>query len=154
MGGALALLIPATLKEAADAFLLPISGILVGLSFAWAASALSLMQDPDVERWGDKLKGGLVDYAYTFQLAILVLLAAIVAWGLAAVGVFDARWPTLAHAHLYFVCRLFLYALGSLGLQACWQAVLGVNYLVLVRADIRAAGRGLLLPPVPQDEEE
>src|SRR5690242_12776613 len=54
----LSVLVPATLKEAASTVLLPLVGILIGLSFAWAGNAQALLQTEEIERLSEYHPGG------------------------------------------------------------------------------------------------
>lgn len=63
------------LATSANTVLLPLAGILIGLSFAWAGNAQALMQSSEIEELSTHHEGGFVEYVYTYQTAILVILA-------------------------------------------------------------------------------
>ena len=65
--------------EAAQLFLLPLAGIFVGLSFAWAGNAQALLMEKEIELLSDFHPDGIHTYVYTFQLAILVILVTLIA---------------------------------------------------------------------------
>lgn len=139
VGGVIAQLVSLTIREAANAVLLPLAGILIGLTFAWAGNAQALLQASEIEDLSEKRKGGFEEYVFTFQLAVLILLATLVAWGLGGLGVFERQcfWPCSSTP--YFVAKALLFALASLALRECWHVVVGAQVLLLVRRRIRSA---------------
>lgn len=137
IGGALYWLSPVSLREAASGFLLPIAGIFAGIAFAWASSAQSVLQTQEIEALSEFLDDGYEGVVYTFQLTILVLLCVIIVWGLASLGVFDQRWPTPERPTTYTLVGVCMYALASMGVRACWQAVFGAQLLLISRYTIR-----------------
>lgn len=131
----LAHLVDVSLKEAASTLILPLSGIFVGLSFAWAGNAQALLQETEIERLADAHPDGLENYVYTFQLAILMILITLVCWGLAGLGLFEKSF--FSSEILGFLIECFLYLLASLTLRECWHVVLGSQILILTRSKIR-----------------
>jgi len=126
--------------------LLPLAGVLVGLSFAWAGNALTLMQTSEIEKLAENRKGGLPEYVYTFQTAILVIMVCLICWGLACLGVFDTMFPktldgglsrTIGNDMGNFVIKTALFALSSLALRECWHVVLGSQLLLIIRREIK-----------------
>ncbi|HQH71617.1 MAG TPA: hypothetical protein PK360_06010, partial [bacterium] len=117
--------------------LLPIAGIFIGLSFAWGGNALALLQPDEIEEMTDYHSGGFEYYVYTYQMAILAILATLVVWGLAGLDLFDLVWPTKSSMSLYFVIKFILYFLGSVALRECWQVVLSAQLLLLARKKIK-----------------
>jgi hypothetical protein len=75
----------------------------------------------------------------TFETApyILLILIALVGWTVAGLSVFDSFWPTPARTHCYFAARASLFGLSSLALRECWHVVLGAQWMLLVRREIR-----------------
>ena len=137
IGWSLAKIIPADLSTAAATVGLPLVGILIGLAFAWAGNAQALMQSAEIDELAEHHKGGFVDYAYTYQLAILVILITIVLWSLAGLGVYDKVWPTVACGSYYFDVKTTLYATSSLTLRECWHVVLGAQFMLLAQRRIK-----------------
>lgn len=137
VGVVLAVLVPASIAQAAKTFLLPLAAVLVGLAFAWGGNAQALLQTPEIEQLSDHRPGGLEEYVYTYQAAILVILCALTVWGLGAVGVFDKVWPTEARPRAYFCTAVFLYFWACLSLRECWHVVLGAQLMLLTRKRIR-----------------
>ena len=134
---AVAFIVPVSIREGANSVLLPLAGILIGLSFAWAGNAQALMQTEEFERLASRHKGGFVEYVYTFQTAILAILATLVIWGLAGLDVFDSRWPTPANAIAYFGVKTVLFAAFSMTLRECWHAVVGAGLMLIVRREVK-----------------
>jgi hypothetical protein len=62
------------------------------------------------------LAGGFAEYAFTFQTAILVILATLFLWGLAGLAVFDRRSFWNCPSWSYFAIGTTLYASVSLTL--------------------------------------
>lgn len=132
-GMGVALLVNVPLHEAAQTFLLPLAGIFVGLSFAWAGNAQALLQESEIEEIAARHPDGLSSYVYTFQLAILIILLTLVAWGLAGLKVFDF----CTNRVISLFIEAFLYFLASLTLRECWHVVLGSQMLILSRHGVR-----------------
>ncbi|MCK5604407.1 hypothetical protein KAR91_21130 [Candidatus Pacearchaeota archaeon] len=137
VGILLSVLIPVDLQTAGNAVLLPLVGILVGLSFAWAGNAQALMQSTEFNELADFHKGGFVEYVFVYQTAILAILVTLVLWGLAGLSLFDLRWPTLKNNICYFIVKAFLYGLSSLTLRECWHAVMGAQWMLLAQREIK-----------------
>ena len=139
IGSLLGLLIHKALDEAASTILLPLAGVFVGLAFAWAGNAQALLQTEEIDLLARQRNGGLQEYAFTYQEAILVLLVTLTGWGIAGLGFFDAKWLKHDHPTVYLMMRILLYTLSSLSVRECWHVVLGAQAMLLVRSDIKAA---------------
>lgn len=137
IGFCLIWIVPVSLESAAKAFLLPLAGIFVGLSFAWGGNAQALLQTEEIESLTEHHPGGFEDYIYTYQAAILVILCTVTVWSLAALELFDARWPTPNRPIAYFLIGNGLYSLASLTLRECWHVVLAAQWMLLARRRIR-----------------
>lgn len=135
VGVGLARVITVPVFEAAQIVLLPLAGILIGLSFAWAGNAQALLQKSEIERVAEYHPDGLLTYVFTFQLAILIILITLSAWGLAGLKFFHA--PVLQHASIQFGIEATLYFLASLTLRECWHVVVGSQLLILSRHEAR-----------------
>jgi hypothetical protein len=136
IGVAAAMLLPVTLSEAAKSVLLPLAGILVGMSFAWVGSAQAIVQTVEIEKLADAQGGGIENYVFTFQSAILAILVTLCLWGLAGLGVFDQPCPWPCPAWLYPAARGLLFFIASLTLRECWQVVMGAQMLLLAQRKI------------------
>lgn len=132
IGLGLCKLVDLPVHEVAQLFLLPLAGIFIGLSFAWAGNAQALLMEREIELIAEFHPDGIQTYVYTFQLAILVILVTLIAWGLAALQIFDfVQW--IADA-----VEVTLYFLASLTVRECWHVVLGSQLLILARRTIRS----------------
>jgi hypothetical protein len=139
VGVTLYFIVPLNLRAAANAVLLPLAGIFIGLSFAWAGNAQALLQTREIETLADYHPGGFEEYVYIFQTAILVILLTLAAWGLAGLGVFDQPSPVSWGYRLYPVVSILLFSLASLTLRECWQVVLMSQLLLLVAKKVKNA---------------
>lgn len=137
IGWALSRLVPVELATAANAVLLPLVGILIGLAFAWAGNAQALMQSAEIDELAMHHEGGFVDYVYTYQLAIFIILVTIVLWAFAGLEVYDKVWPTVSCGNYYFGVKTILYAMSSLTLRECWHVVLGAQFMLLAQRRIK-----------------
>lgn len=144
VGVILAWIVPVTLREAASAVLLPLTGVLVGVTFAWAGNAIALMQSREIQQLASKVPGGVATYVYTFQLAILAIIVTMSAWGVAGLGVFDRPCVFACPVWGYKVVMAALFAMASLTLRECWHVVLGVQSLLLAQFRMQ---QSLRLPP-------
>ena len=137
VGVVIALILPITLKEASTSLLLPVAGILIGLSFAWGGNAQALLQTKEVEDIASFKRGGFEDYVYTFQSAIFLILVTLCFWALAGLNIFDSIWPTCSNKVWYRSLIGFIFFLSSMTLRECWHVVLGAQQLLLMRFNAR-----------------
>lgn len=135
IGLVLAKVVDVSLHDAAQTFLLPLAGIFIGLSFAWVGNAQALLQESEIEKIADYHPDGIRTYVYTFQLAILVILLTLVAWGLAGLKVFSL--PIFSSACAKYCVEAGLYFMASLTLRECWHVVIGSQLLILSRHQAR-----------------
>lgn len=152
----LAWVVPLSLKDAANAVLLPLAGIFIGLSFAWAGNAQALMQTGEMELLADHHRGGFQEYVFTFQAAILTILATLVGWGVAGLGVFDRPCMFSCPSWGYFGVKAFLFSAASVTLRECWHVVLGAQWMLLAQREVKRqrANSSRSLPiadPLPPD---
>ncbi len=142
IGWALSSLITVDTNVAANTVLLPLVGILIGLAFAWAGNAQALMQSVEIEELAEKHEGGFVDYVYTYQLAILVILTTVVFWSLAGLDVFNKVWPTPNIKIPYLMIKVLLYGMTSMTLRECWHVVLGAQFMLIAQRLIKKSKEG------------
>lgn len=128
--------VPNNLEEAATSILLPITGVLIGLTFAWSGNAQALLSSSEIDALAEHRVGGLMEYVYSFQNAILLILITVTSWGIAGLGLIDANVPKDLNEVAYFWLSTLLYALISLTIRECWHVVLFSQWLVLVRHEI------------------
>jgi hypothetical protein len=137
MGTVLMLIVPIRINEAARSILLPLAGIFIGLTFAWGGNAVSLMQSDEINILADHRPGGLREYVFKFQSAILVLLLTLVFWGLAGLDVFEFLYCKPNYTICYKIIEVFLFFLVSLSLRDCWHVVMGAQAMVLYKRSIK-----------------
>ena len=121
----------------ANTVLLPLVGILIGLSFAWAGNAQAMLQTREIASLSDYHEGGFAEYVYLYQTAILIILITLVLWGFAGLKVFDSWWPTQTANYPYFATKAFLFMLASLTLRSCWQVIMGSQWMLLAQKKIK-----------------
>lgn len=143
VGFAMARVVPLSLEDGANRVLLPLAGVLVGLCFAWGGNAQSLLQTDEILLMADHHRGGFRQYAFVYQTAVLILVTALVLWGIAGLGVFDHTWPCCDEGCRpkglsYFGIKTGMYLVVSLAVRECWQVVLGTQYLAWARVQISA----------------
>jgi hypothetical protein len=134
-------LVPVCIEQAANKVLFPLSSIFIALSFAWAVNAQSLMQSEEICKLSEYHAGGFTEYIFIYQTAVLTILSTLVVWGLAGLGIFDIRWPTINNPELYFIIKTILFTMFSITLRECWQVVVGTQILLLVQREIKKHSR-------------
>lgn len=135
-------IVKADLKTSASTVLLPLVGVIVGLSFAWAGNAQSLLQTPEIDDLDDYIAGGIPEFIFIFQTAILAILTSAVLWGLAGLGVFDHECFWKCSPRWYFAASTTLYGFLSLTIRECWHVVLGAQGLLLMRLRKKRIDKG------------
>ncbi len=137
VGIVLSFLISIDLQACANTVLLPLAGILIGLSFAWAGNANALLQTEEIEKLSEYHKGGFTEYVFLYQTAILMILVTLVLWGFAGLGVYDKTWPTTCNPKTYFALETLLFTLCSFAMRECWQVVSGAHWMLRIRKEIK-----------------
>ncbi|MCK5508785.1 MAG: hypothetical protein KAI50_09735 [Desulfobacterales bacterium] len=130
-------IVPVRINEAAKSILLPLSGIFIGLTFAWGGNAISLMQSEEIDMLANYRPGGLKEYVFKFQSAILVLLITMIAWGLAGLNVFEPFRGKFPLDFAYNAIEVLLYFMISLSLRDCWHVVIGAQSMILLRSAVK-----------------
>lgn len=138
----MAFLVRITLSEAAKAVLLPLAGVLVGMSFAWVGNALAIAQSAEIEALAANNPSGYETYVHTFQAAILMVLGCLVAWGLAALGVFDEPCWWECSDRPYLVAESLLYAFASFAVRECWHVVMDAQLMLLFQRAVKRQIKG------------
>lgn len=141
VGVGLAFLVPLKLQECANAVLLPLAGIIIGLAFAWAGNAQALLQTSEIDDLGDQHKGGFVEYVYVYQMAIMLIFMTLIVWSLAGLNVFDGAWPKAPSSAAYLGIKSACFALSSIALRECWHVILGAQWMLLVQRQVKRAGQ-------------
>jgi hypothetical protein len=141
VGVVLASIVPVTLQEAAKTVLLPLAGVLVGMSFAWVGSALALAQSEEIDRLSSFNPAGYENYVHPYQAAILVILVCISGWGLAGLGVYDLPCPWNCSIWPYRLAAGSLYALSSMSVRECWNVVMGAQLQLLFQQAVKKVNR-------------
>lgn len=142
IGVAIAWASPLGSAQAASVVLLPLAGVLIGLSFAWAGSALSILQTDEIGLLSRSTPEGLDGYVHSYQLSILLLLVTAAAWGVAGLGVGRLLPPAdtgAIAAAVRFGGKASLYALSSVALRECWSVVSTTGYLLIAQIRVREA---------------
>lgn len=139
VGFLLMLIVPMPINEAARSILLPLAGIFIGLTFAWGGNAVTLMQSDEINILADYRPGGLREYVFKFQAAILVLLFTMVAWGLAGLDIFIGLNCNSKFLIFYKAVEVFLFFLVSLSIRDCWHVVMSAQLMILYKREIRKA---------------
>jgi hypothetical protein len=125
-------------SKAAQVVLIPLSGVFVGLTFAWVANVQTILQSDEIATLAAFKKGGYVDYVYSFQLGMFVVLGSIVVWGLAGLEITGALCKATASEK---VCNQwitgFLFATVSLSIRECWQLISGSMLLLISRRGVQ-----------------
>lgn len=125
------------LQEISNAVLLPLFGIIIGLSFAWAGNAQALMQSPEIEKLSEYRDGGFLEYVYTYQTAILVILVTLVLWSIAGLSIIDDIFSNKTNGLPYFFVKGFLFTLCSLTIRESWHVVIGVQWMLITQKNIK-----------------
>lgn len=137
IGAGVAYLTPLSMQECANAVLLPIVGILIGLSFAWVGNAQALLESEEINKLSQHHDGGFEEYVFVYQTAILAIIFTLILWGMAGLAIFDRRWPTQNASILYFCIKSTLFTFSSLTLRECWHVIMGTQWMLLVRKQIK-----------------
>ena len=135
IGFIVAKVVPLPISQSASTVLLPLSGALIGLTFAWAGNAHGMLQTEEISKVISEAKTDYITYVYTYQSTILIVLVAIILWGLASLRVFDVRHSYYIDLNLVIETALFSYT--SITIRECWHAVLGTQLMLISRKIVK-----------------
>ncbi|WP_346689674.1 hypothetical protein [uncultured Cloacibacillus sp.] len=139
IGTVLACCVPTSLKEAATTILFPLTGILVGVCASWAGPAQEVLTSKDVIPFLEKHKGGIQEYFFILQTVIFVMLVSIILWGLAGIGIFETLGNNENNCvrHIYIGVSFLLYAVLSLSIRTCWEAVSYAHHIMYTKIQLQ-----------------
>lgn len=125
------------IDEASILVIVPLAGILIGLSFAWVGNAMALLESEEVKKVIQQHEVGLKDYIFTYQLAILLILTSIISWAL--VGLKIQAHPYLAYipTWLKHTFKIYLFFMVSISIRECWQIVMSTQWLLILKAKVK-----------------
>lgn len=127
-------LMGADLSKAASAGVLPLAAILFALAFGWVGNALSMLTSSSFKLAARQRRGGVKEYAYTYQLAVLTALITISCWGIVALGAVD-RFSKPLEVAFGFI----LFSLASLTVRECWQVIYAAHRSLIAADEIDQA---------------
>lgn len=128
--------VPVPPHEAAQTILFPFVGIVFGLSFARLGVAQGLLQEREMVDISQHHPDGIQTYIYTFQLAILIIIFALLVWALAGMKVFASLFGS-SNFWICFLVEAFLYFIASLAVRECWEVVKATHIVILLRNQIK-----------------
>lgn len=131
VGYLFAKLVPLTFQHVASVIVIPLVGILIGLSFAWVGNAMAILESPQLAKMTAMHTRGIKEYLYTYQSAILILITCIILWSLIALNLHHIPLTLNLSPQFRFFGKLALYAFSSLSIRECWQVVLSTQWLLI-----------------------
>lgn len=142
VGIGVAFAVPLEVSRAAQVVLIPMAGVFVGLTFAWVANVQMILLTDEIERLAKYVEGGYPTYVFSFQLGMLIVLASLVMWGIAGLGVFDSSEcifrPGLMCSN---IAKVVLFSSVSVALRECWHLIKASMILLVYRQEIRDVTR-------------
>lgn len=114
----------------AEKIILPFSGVLIGITFAWSGNITALLSTHELSLLSDINGKGIQEYAFSVQRSILIILTAVLLWCLVALGGYNN-----------VALRVLCYTLSSIAIRESWQVILFAQYMTISRkhaADITA----------------
>ena len=136
VGVGVAMSVPVPPHEAAQTILFPFVGIVFGLSFARLGVAQGLLQEREMVGISQYHPDGIQTYVYTFQLAVLIIIFALLIWALAGMKVFDSLFGSSSF-WIRFMIETFLYFIASLAVRECWDVIKATHIMILFRNHIK-----------------
>lgn len=122
IGVGLALVVQQDLADRARSVILPLAGVLVGLTFAWTATAITIVSSKEFRLVMEDSRQGVRGTANYFQLAILTVLASTILWAIAGLGPYNAP-PSIDAAQANLCASVALFGFTSFAVAECWSAV-------------------------------
>lgn len=127
----------ATAKAAtiAAGIALPVAAALVGISFAWAGRSSSLLQDREYAEFIVKYGAPPEGYVYSFQLAILTSVAAVIVAAILSSEIFI--FSTGIEKLNAWANRFVLFSIGWIAGRECWGVISFSNKLAIQFYEVR-----------------
>ncbi|MDL2313828.1 hypothetical protein LJC36_02480 [Desulfovibrio sp. OttesenSCG-928-C14] len=113
------------ISETSKSIVLPASGILLGITFAWSGNITSLLSAKEISELAEITKGKMSEYVYSVQLSILIVFATCIFWIFSAFGLMNN-----------FIFKALLFFISSISVRECWQTILFAQYLTITRDTI------------------
>ena len=82
LGILLTILVPLKITDVAFVVVIPLVGVLIGLSFAWLGNAIALLDSSEIQKMSKYHERGIKEYIYSYQASLLILLICIISWTL------------------------------------------------------------------------
>lgn len=118
-------LVEKPLADVSVALMLPVCGMLFGITFAWSANITVLLTTKELTKAAQFTRGGIRGHLYASQSTILIVLITAVCWGLACLGVV-----------VHFIWEFILYYITCICIRECWALILFAHQLTVARKDI------------------
>lgn len=137
IGSLFALFTPISIIKVASIVVIPLVGVLIGLSFSWIGNAMALLETIEIKIMVKHHEGGIKEYIFSYQFSILILLTCIILWSL--IGL---RFDTLIIFNnmplfMKILGKIFIFSITSFAIRECWQVVLSTQWLLLSKSKIR-----------------
>lgn len=117
--------LPMPMNKIACSMMLPICGIIFGITFAWSGNITALLSTNELDKFSNYVPGGLETYVYYTQSVVLLVLTLGGLWGLVGFELLvDKKW--------YYL----LLTVTAMTIRECWNLILMAQYLILVRRDV------------------
>lgn len=139
----LTLLTSGPISDIAKILIIPLSGSLIGITFAWSGNISSLLMSKELSDLTTEDEEKFYDFVYTFQLAALVIIVSTCLWAINALGFVDKANPTIK-----IITLLILYTATSCAIREGWNVIIGVSSLTIVRFKVRRMNEEHKKPPV------
>lgn len=161
IGISLAFIIDTPIKDVSRVILLPLMGILIGLTFAWAGNAQGFIQTKEIIEVSKNKPGGYIDYIFIYQFSIFSVLLCTGVWAIAA---FDIKQIDCFDrpVHPRFLTYLqktgiksILYFTLSFTIREAWSTIQGVHYFLIVKNKIyeNNVNKSMELPKENENKE-
>lgn len=156
VGIALGVFIDTPLKDVSRVILLPLMGILIGLTFAWAGNAQGFIQTKEIIEVSKNKPGGYIDYVFVYQFSIFMVLLCTGFWAVVAFDFKEITWfdrpihPKYLTVIQKISIKSFLFFILSFTIREAWSTIQGVHYFLIVKNKLYERDSK---PPVKEEPE-
>lgn len=110
------------LPEMAKNIVLPFSGVLLGMTFAWSGNITALLSTNQLSKLSQYHPEGISVSVYIVQQSILITLSTCILWTFAALKIISSDF-----------WRLIIFIMSSMSVRECWQTMLFAQYMTICR---------------------
>jgi hypothetical protein len=142
IGVILSIFIDTPIQQVSEKIIIPLTGILIGLTFSLIGNAQGFLQTEEIIQLSKNVKGGYIVYILNYQLSIFIILITSGIWFLLSIDIacpFNfIIWPIFFESPIIIKIfkGIFFYSLISISIRESWSVIQSIYYLLIAKNKI------------------